>query len=76
MQYKLEALRRSLKESQEDMAKLINVDVRTYQNKEKGITQFKGDEMFLIAQHFNKKIDDIFLPPDFMKHEVIDAAPA
>ncbi len=70
MQYKLESLRRSLKESQEDMAKLINVDVRTYQNKEKGVTQFKGDEMFLIAKHFNKKIDEIFLPPDFMNHEV------
>jgi DNA-binding XRE family transcriptional regulator len=76
MQYKLESLRRSRKESQEDMAKLIKVDVRTYQNKEKGITQFKGDEMFLIAQHFNKKIDDIFLPPDFMKHEVSETAPA
>lgn len=76
MQYKLEALRRSLKESQEDMAKLINVDVRTYQNKEKGVTQFKGDEMFVIAQHFNKKIDEIFLPPDFMKHEVLGETPA
>lgn len=62
MQYKLESLRRSMKESQEDLAKIINVDVRTYQNKEKGITQFKGNEMFLIARHFNRKIDEIFYP--------------
>lgn len=70
MQFLLEAIRRSKKESQEDIAKLIGVDVRTYQNKEKGITQFKQNEMFLIAQHFNKKIDEIFLPTNFEKQEV------
>ena len=51
-------------------SKLINVDVRTYQNKEKGVTQFKQNEMFIIARHFNKKIDEIFLPTNFEKQEV------
>lgn len=60
MQVLLESIRRANKESQESIAKLIGVDVRTYQNKEKGITQFKQNEMFLIAKHFNKKIDEIF----------------
>ena len=70
MQFLLESIRRANKESQENMAKLIGVDVRTYQNKEKGVTQFKQNEMFIIARHFNKKIDEIFLPTNFEKQEV------
>lgn len=62
MQEKLEFIRRGNKETQEALAKLIGVDTRTYQNKEKGITQFKQNEMFIIAKHFNKRIDEIFCP--------------
>lgn len=71
MQYLLEAIRRSRKESQESLASLIGVDVRTYQNKEKGVSQFKQDEMFIIARHFGAKIDEIFLPTNFANHEVL-----
>lgn len=71
MQYLLESIRRSKKVTQEDMATLLNIDVRTYQNKEKGVTQFKQNEMFIIAKFFNKKIDEIFLPTNFAKHEVV-----
>jgi len=71
MQYLLEAVRRSRKESQGALAKLINVDVRTYQNKEKGVTQFKQNEMFIIAKHFNRKVDELFLPTNFENHEVL-----
>ena len=71
MQYLLEAVRRSRKESQGTLAKLINVDVRTYQNKEKGVTQFKQNEMFIIAKHFNRKVDELFLPTNFENHEVL-----
>jgi DNA-binding XRE family transcriptional regulator len=71
MQYLLESVRRSRKESQETLAKLINVDVRTYQNKEKGVTQFKQNEMFIIAKHFNCKVDELFLPTNFENHEVL-----
>lgn len=71
MQYLLDSIRRSKKITQEDMAKLLDIDVRTYQNKEKGVTQFKQNEMFIIAKFFNKKIDEIFLPTNFVKHEVL-----
>ena len=70
MQYLLDSIRRSKKITQEDMAKLLNIDVRTYQNKEKGVTQFKQNEMFIIAKFFNKKIDEIFLPTNFENHEI------
>lgn len=70
MQYLLDSIRRSKKITQEDMAKLLNIDVRTYQNKEKGVTQFKQNEMFIIAKFFNKKIDEIFLPTNFENREV------
>lgn len=52
------------------MAELLGVETETYSNKERGITQFKASEMFIIAREFNMKIDDIFLPPDFMNREV------
>ena len=71
MQYLLEAIRRARKESQESLARLIGVDVRTYQNKEKGVSQFKQDEMFVIAKHFGVKIDEIFLPTNFVKREAL-----
>lgn len=69
MKQPLESIRRAAGESQKSVAKLIGVDVRTYQNKEKGITQFKQGEMFIIARHYNKPIDEIFLPVNFENHE-------
>lgn len=53
-----------------DMAEMLNIDVRTYINKEKGHTQFKLNEMYIISRKFNKSMDDIFLPTDFMNREV------
>lgn len=69
MQTLLIKTRRGNLETQEDIAKLIGVDVRTYQNKENGTTQFKQNEMFLIARHYKKRIDEIFLPTNFEKYE-------
>jgi DNA-binding XRE family transcriptional regulator len=69
MQTKLRAWRRFYDISQEDMAKQLGIDVRTYINKEHGVTQFKANEMFKIAQILQKDIGDIFLPPPFMEHE-------
>ena len=54
MQDKLIRLRKGNLITQNSMAKLINVDLRTYQNKERGDTQFKQNEMFAIAKFFNK----------------------
>ena len=46
------------------MAKYLNVDVSTYQNKETGKTLFNADEMFKISNLFKLPIEDIFLPSD------------
>lgn len=69
MQEKLIKIRRSNLETQSTLAKLIGVDLRTYQNKEAGVSQFKSNEMFTIASHYGMKIDDIFVPTNFMNHE-------
>lgn len=61
--------RRTNFETQSDVAKLLGIDLRTYQNKEYGISQFKQNEMFILAKHYNKKIDEIFLPTNFMEYE-------
>lgn len=58
--------------TQQNMADLIGVDKRTYVNKEYGVTQFKANEMFLIAQRLGKGIEEIFLSTNFMKHEVYE----
>ncbi|MEV2286400.1 helix-turn-helix transcriptional regulator [Paenibacillus larvae] len=71
MQVKLIALRKYFGITQKEMAKLLGIDVRTYINKERGVTQFKANEMFFIARKLNKNIGEIFLPTDFIKHEVL-----
>ncbi|PGC59249.1 transcriptional regulator [Bacillus toyonensis] len=73
MQDKLVSLRMYNRLNQQNMADLIGVDKRTYVNKEHGVTQFKANEMFLIAQRFGKGIEEIFLPTNFMKREVLRA---
>ncbi|WP_353048101.1 XRE family transcriptional regulator [Oceanobacillus sp. ISL-73] len=65
-QTKLASLRRYHNFSQPYMADLIDVDVRTYINKENGTSQFKLTEMFIISRKFDMPIDEIFLPPNFM----------
>lgn len=65
MQWELIRIRKQNEETQEDLANLINLSVSGYAKKENGINQFKGDEMFVIAKHYNKTIEDIFLPPKF-----------
>lgn len=70
MQNKLVSLRMYNRLTQQDMADLIGVDKRTYVNKEYGVTQFKANEMFAIAQKFGKGIEEIFLPTNFIKREV------
>lgn len=70
MQKKLASLRRYKGLTQKEMAELIGVETETYANKERGITQFKASEMFIIASDFGMRVDEIFLPPDFIKYEV------
>lgn len=70
MQKKLRALRKYNDITKKEMAEILKIDERTYSNKEGGHSQFKMDEMFEIAQKFEMEINDIFLPTNFMKHEV------
>jgi len=70
MQVNLIRLRTESKVTQKELADLIDVDVRTYINKEQGISQFKCNEMFTIAMHFKKDVGTVFLPTNFMKREV------
>ncbi|PEF63189.1 helix-turn-helix transcriptional regulator [Bacillus cereus] len=72
MQENLVSLRMYNRLTQQDMADLIGTDKRTYVNKEHGVTQFKANEMFLIAQKLGKGIEEIFLPINFMKCEVLE----
>lgn len=66
----LRRLRKYHELTHQDMADLIHVDLRTYINKEKGISQFKASEMWTISKRFNKSMDEIFLPENFTLHEV------
>lgn len=70
IQEKLASIRRGKNIPQRELGELIGVETNTYNQKELGKTQFKASEMFIIADFFDKKIDDVFLPPNFMIHEV------
>lgn len=69
MQWELIRLRKENNETQDDLAKLINISESAYRNKERGDSQFKGDEMFVIARHYSKTIEDIFLAPEYTLSE-------
>jgi len=68
-QWKLEDLRELKGDTQEELANLLNINTTSYRNKEKGNTEFKASEMFLIAKHYNKEIEEIFLPTTFTQRE-------
>lgn len=62
MQTRLIILRKERKVKQGTLAKLLGISVKQYSYKENGKAKFNGDEMFKIADYFNLKINDIFLP--------------
>lgn len=61
-QWKLEEIRELNNDTQEELANLLNINTTSYRNKEKGVTEFKSSEMFIIAKKYNRNIEDIFLP--------------
>lgn len=63
VQKKLIHLRHVYGYTQKDIAGKLKITPRTYQNKESGKSIFTSDEMFLLSKVFNRKIEDIFLPP-------------
>jgi len=70
IQTELASLRRYHGISQEKMANLLNIDVRTYVFKEKGTHQFKLNEMFIISKTLSKPLEEIFLADNFMPREM------
>ncbi|HHX67857.1 MAG TPA: helix-turn-helix transcriptional regulator [Gallicola sp.] len=62
MQEKLLILRKRKNITQTQMAKLINISVKQYGEKERGKAKFNSDEMFAIANLLGENIEDIFLP--------------
>lgn len=68
-QWKLEELRELNGDTQADMATLLNINTTTYRDKEKGDSEFKASEMFIIARKYNKTLEDIFLPTKFTNRE-------
>ena len=62
-QEKLIAWRKFHSYTFKDMAELLEVDARTYYNKEQGITQFKANEMYKISDLFDMSIEEIFTRP-------------
>lgn len=67
MQNKLILLRKEQKITQNELAQLLGITTKQYGSKELGKTRFNGDEMFKIAEYFNLKVDDIFLPTTHQK---------
>lgn len=63
-QTKLMAWRKYHNYTYKDMAKLIGVGARAYYNKEQGITQFKANEMYKIADLFGMTMEEVFTRPE------------
>lgn len=62
MQWNLIRLRKEQGLNQEDIAKILDINISTYRNKETGKSSFRDYEMFLISNYFDKPIEEIFLP--------------
>lgn len=62
MQEKLIILRKKRNVTQQELADLLKIHIKTYNFKEIGKSQFTMNEMFLIANYFGVPIDEIFLP--------------
>lgn len=70
MQWNLIRARKEQGLSQADLAKLLNISVSAYQNKETGKSSFRDYEMFIISQYFGKTIEEIFLPSNCINNAV------
>ena len=67
MNWNLFKLRKENDDTQEEIAKLLGINVVTYRAKEHGESQFKADEMFLLGEYYNKELSEIFLPTEYTK---------
>ncbi len=70
MQWTLVRLRKEKGLTQEELANKMDLHVTSYRNKEWGKSEFKANELFFLANFFNKRIEDIFLPTDCINNAV------
>ena len=62
MQDNLILLRKKNDIKQQELADLLGINVKTYNFKEIGRNEFTMNEMFQIANFFQKTVEEIFLP--------------
>ncbi|NJP37156.1 helix-turn-helix transcriptional regulator [Alkalicoccus luteus] len=67
-QWKLIRLRKERGVTQQQIAKILGIDVRIYIPREHGETPFKADEMFELSRFFDLPIEDIFSPRNSTKN--------
>lgn len=70
LQWNLIRIRKELKLSQKDVAKILGISTDAYGMKERGEVQFKQDEMFILSRYFGLPMEVIFLPRNFGKTEI------
>lgn len=63
MQGNLIVIRKENGDTQKKLADLLGIDEGTYRRKELGKSQFNLQEMFAVADYYNRSVDQIFLPP-------------
>lgn len=70
MQWNLIKLRKEHGLNQNDMAELLGISVGAYRQKEVGESSFRDYEMFKLSEHFNKTMEEIFLPPNCINNAI------
>lgn len=73
MQWNLIILRKESGMNQRKMADILGISADAYGMKERGDMQFKLDEIFIIAEYFDKNVEEIFLKRNFGKTEKQEA---
>ncbi|EPD52802.1 hypothetical protein HMPREF1210_01182 [Paenisporosarcina sp. HGH0030] len=71
-QWELIRLRKEGGLTQKKMAEILDIDISTYVYKENGKKQFNANEMFMISELLDKKIEDIFLPSNSILNRVCE----
>lgn len=71
--WELIKLRKMNNISQKEMSEKLGIGATTYAQKENGYTDFKLDEIYIIARFFNKNIEDIFLPTNIRLSNIEEA---
>lgn len=59
--------------TQKDIAKKLKISVDAYREKERGNSQFRADEMFILSEFFGKPIEQIFLRRNICNTDIIGA---